>query len=129
MPKIVPIIIFVIAFGLVGWAAYDYVESGVEVGVIDIIDEAGRSDPVNLDPSMSPMRGVLKVEYDIDLLETDNKAFTYNAILQGSDGEVLFDAKGAQRDKREDNTLEFKAQSSLIVLATFDIPAAGAYIF
>lgn len=120
---------FVIAFGLFGWAGYDYVESGVESSVIDITGEAGRSDPINLDPSMSPMRGVLKVDYDSDLLEADNKAFTYNATLQGSDSEVLFDAKGELRDKREENTPVFSTKSSLTVLATFDIPAAGAYTF
>ena len=74
------------------------------------------------------MRGLLEVGYNIDLLEADNKAFTYNATLQGLGGKVLFDAKGAQRDKREDNTPEFNTKSSSIVLATFDIPAAARNI-
>ncbi|USG62059.1 hypothetical protein NBZ79_03610 [Sneathiella marina] len=128
MPRILPFIIFAISFGLLGWAGYDYIESGVETGVIQMTGEVGRSNPINLEPSMSPMRVLLKVEYNIELLETDNKAFEYDIVLRDAGGDVLFDTAGEHRDKREDNTPEYATKSSLIVLATKDISTAGAHI-
>lgn len=129
MRKFPPFIIFIAAFGLFGWAGYDYAESGEETGVINIADETGSSDAITLNPSMSPIRMSLKVVYGIDLLEANNQAFEYDIILRGPDGVALFDVTGAQRDKREDNTPEFDTKSSLVVLATLDIPMAGSYIF
>ncbi|MEH6525888.1 MAG: hypothetical protein V7723_07415 [Sneathiella sp.] len=129
MPKILPFIIIVSAFGLFGWAGYDYVESGEEAGVINLPGKTGSSNLINLDPSMSPMRVLLKVDYEIDLLEADNKAFEYGVILKSTNSGALFDVMGAQRIKREGNTPEFDSNTALIVLATFDIPTAGAYIF
>ena len=128
MPKFLPFILIVIAFCSFGWAGYDYAESGEELSVIDLEGQEGSLAPFEFDPPMSPMRALLRVDYEIELADVDNKAFIYDFLVQGPGGVVVFKAIGEQRDKRNDNTPEFNNKTEQLVLGTFEIPANGIYV-
>ena len=128
MKKSFVIFLFLLGIGLIGWVGYDYSTSGREVAQFDLSGAAGSTALVDLDPSMNPMRALLTVTYEIELLKGDTKVFDYSVILNGPGGIEVFKAEGQQRDKREDNTPEYATKTSDQVIKTFDIPAPGAYL-
>jgi hypothetical protein len=128
MPKIVPFLLIAVAFCSFGWAGYDHAESGEEFAVFDLEGQEGSSAPFELVLSMSPMRLIFRVAYEIELADADNKAFTYDILVQGPGGLVVFKAIGEQRDKRNDNTPEFNNKTEQLVLGTFEIPVNGIYV-
>ncbi|WP_339631479.1 hypothetical protein [uncultured Sneathiella sp.] len=128
MRKTLIILFIVCGLGLIGWVGYGYSTSGEEVARFELAGEAGNTGLVTLDPSMNPMRAILSVSYDIELLAGSASAFDYSIILTGPGGAALFKAEGQQRDKREDNTPEYASKTSEQVIKTFDISAPGQYL-
>jgi hypothetical protein len=128
MRKYIVPLLFLAGAGLIGWVAYDYSTSGSEVARFELHGTEGSGRLVTLDPSMNPMRAVLTVSYDIELMEENNRAFDYSVIMVGPGGMQTFTAEGQQRDKREDRTPEYASKTSEQVIKTFDIPAPGDYL-
>ena len=128
MLKPLALFLFVVGILLIGWVGYDYSTSGREVARFDLAGEAGSTGLIDLDPSMNPMRAILSVSYEIELLKGDAPAFDYSIILNGPGGLSVFEANGQQRDKREDNTPEYATKTSEQVIKTFDVPSPGAYL-
>ena len=128
MRKTLIILFIVCGLGLIGWVGYGYSTSGEEVARFELAGEAGNTGLVTLDPLMNPMRAILSVSYDIELLAGSASAFDYSIILTGPGGAALFNAEGQQRDKREDNTPEYASKTSEQVIKTFDISAPGQYL-
>ncbi|WP_340150487.1 hypothetical protein [uncultured Sneathiella sp.] len=128
MRKTLIILLILCGLGLIGWVGYDYSASGEEVARFELAGEAGSTGLVRLDPSMNPMRAILSVSYDIELLAGSAAAFDYSILLTGPGGAALFEAEGQQRDKREDNAPEYASKTSEQVIKTFDVSAPGQYL-
>lgn len=126
--KTLTFFLVVCGLGLIGWVGYDYSTSGREIARFDLAGELGNTDLIELDPSMNPMRAILSVTYEIELLKGSTVAFDYSIVMMGPGGISLFNAKGRQRDKREDNTPEYVAKTSEQVIKTFDVTAPGQYL-
>lgn len=113
---------------LVGWVGFDYSTSGNEIARFELAGQEGSSDLFQLDPSQNPLRALLSVTYEIELLEGSTPAFQYSVLMAGPGGLEAFKAEGQQRDKRDDNTPEYVTRTSEQVIDTFSIPAPGEYL-
>lgn len=122
------VLLLLIGLGLIGWVGYDYSTSGEEIARFELAGEAGSTDLISLDPSQNPMRALLSVKYEIELLSSSTPAFEYSVLMVGPAGLNVFDTKGQQRDKRDDNTPEYATKTSEQVIETFSISAPGDYL-
>lgn len=124
---LIPLLIAV-GIGLVGWVGYDYSRSGEQIAAFNLEGGEGSTDLIKLDPSMNPLRAILTVSYEIELLKGTSAAFDYDILMTGPGGVEVFAAQGQQRDKRDDNTPEYATKSSELVIKTFAVPVPGEYL-
>ncbi len=122
------VLLLLLGLGLIGWVGYDYSTSGEEIARYELAGEAGSTDLISLDPSQNPMRALLSVEYEIELLSSSTPAFKYSVLMTVPGGLEVFKTEGQQRDKREDNTQEYAMKISEQVIDTFSISAPGDYL-
>ena len=128
MRKILIFVLIIVGLGLIGWVGYDYSTSGEEIARIELAGTSGSTDLIELDPAMNPMRALLLVKYDIELLKGSTAAFDYSILMTGPGGIKAFETAGQQRDKREDNTPEYVTKNSEQVIKTFAVQAPGEYL-
>ena len=122
------VLLLLLGLVLIGWVGFDYSTSGKEVARFDVSGEQGSTDLFQLAPAQNPLRALLSVEYEIELLDSSTPAFQYSVLLAGPGGLEVFKAEGQQRDKREDNTPEYVTRTSEQVIETFSVPTPGDYL-
>ena len=120
--------LLLIGLALVGWVGFDYSTSGNEIARFELAGQEGSSDLFQLDPSQNPIRALLSVTYEIELLGGSTPAFQYSVLMTGPGGLEAFKAEGQQREKREDNTPEYVTRTSEQVIENFSISAPGDYL-
>lgn len=122
------VLLLLIGLALIGWVGFDYSTSGREVARFELSGEEGSTDIFQLDPSQNPLRALLSVKYEIELLGQNTPAFQYSVLMTGPGGLEAFKAEGQQRDKREDNTPEYVTKTSEEIIETFSVAAPGDYL-
>jgi hypothetical protein len=126
--KSIVLLLFVIAILSFGWTGFDYAKSGEVLRTLDLEGERGATSAFELDPSFSPLRLLLDVDYTIQLETGDVTAFEYEFNLLGPGGQNVLTVNGRQLDKSEDATPTYETKSYAEVLKTFAVAEAGMYV-
>ncbi|MEH6404748.1 MAG: hypothetical protein V7750_15335 [Sneathiella sp.] len=127
MQKFLFIVFFVGSVGLFGWTLNDYATSGEKVLEVPLTDKTGALPPVQLDPSMSPMRLFLKVRYEIVLRDSTNDTYVYDAEVKNPAGDIILSDHGAPSEKKDDKGSITQRSRQNHVIGSFDVLEDGAY--
>ncbi len=127
MKKYLALVLFMGSVGLAGWTFHDYASSGEAVLDRPLIGKEGTLSDVRLDPTMSPARAFLAVDYEIYIQDVTNDAYSFDVSLKGDAGQVLFSKTGYHSVKKDDRGSPRETSEMNHILASFDVPASGLY--
>lgn len=128
MQKVLYFICFGASIALFGWTLNDYATSGEQVFETTLEDKSGSLKPVMLDPSMSPMRLLLKVQYEITLRDLTNNTYVFDAEVKDPAGDVILSGHGAPSKKKDDKGSITERNSQNHVVGSFDVVEGGAFL-
>lgn len=119
------LILFAIVFA--AWQFYQYGTSGERVLSLPLENLVGNSEPIQLDPSMNPLRLTLTSKYDVKLERHQIEAFSHDVRLIGPGGLMVFENAGIVYPPLEQEAATFSTQSAHTVLGTFEVAGADRY--
>ncbi|MBL4740336.1 MAG: hypothetical protein JKY12_05040 [Sneathiella sp.] len=128
MQKFLFIVCFVGSLGLFGWTLNDYATSGGQLFTAPLSHKYGSLPPVYLDPSMSPMRLLLKVRYEVDLRDLTNQTYVFDVVVKDPAGDIVLSARGAPSEKKSDKGEVTQRNTQNHVLGSFDVLEDGAFL-
>lgn len=129
MKKSLVLILFVVSIVAAGWAINDYATSGEQVVEIPLKSQVGSVNSLFLDPSMSPARAFLKVQYEVYVQDMSNNVYLYDVEIKDPAGTTVVAEKHIHSAKQEDKGSSLEKSTMRHVLGTFDIVDRGTYSF
>jgi|GEM_PF-2126106 len=128
MQKLLFIVFFVGSLGLFGWTLNDYATSGEQVFNAPLTTHAGALQPVQLDPSMSPMRLLLKVQYEVVLRDLTNHTYVFDIEVKNPAGDIILSEQGNPSEKKSDKGSVTQRNTQNHVIGSFDVLEDGAFL-
>ncbi|MEP4192707.1 MAG: hypothetical protein ABJN51_16585, partial [Sneathiella sp.] len=112
---------------LAGWTFNDYAASGEPIMSAPLTGSAGTLANIELRPSQAPARAFLIVDYEINVQDETNDAYTYMLSLKGPAGQDLLQATQTHAVKKQDQGASYEQLEEKHILGTFAIPQQGIH--
>ncbi len=127
MKKYLALVLLAAAVVLAGWTFNEYAASGERVMSAPLTEATGTRANIELRPSQAPMRAFLIVDYEINVQDESNDAYTYTLSLKGPAGQNLLQAAQTHTVKKQDQGASYEELEEKHILGTFAILQQGVH--
>lgn len=128
MRKFVILVLFVASVGLFAWNLNKYATSGEEISTTTLTPGQSVLPPVHLDVSMSPVRAILGVSYEIQVTDGHSDAYKYRLNIKDPASTEVISVQRTQSEKKEDTETSYQKKKSNHIVGTFPVNQSGAYL-
>lgn len=128
MRKYIVLMLFVGSIGLFAWSINQYATSGEEISSTALTRGQSVLPPVHLDVSMSPVRVILGVSYEMQVTDGQSDAYRYRVNIKDPASTEVIAVQHTQSEKKEDQESSFQQKNSNHIVGTFPVNQSGAYL-
>lgn len=128
MRKFIVLMLFIGSIVLFAWSINKYATSGEEISAFALTQGQSVLPPVHLDVSMSPVRAILGVSYEMQVTDGHSDAYKYRVNIKDPASTEVIAVQHTQSEKKEDQETSFQQKNSNHIIGTFPVNQSGAYL-